>query len=144
MIGVFFLLGFFIAGLLCFVPSVLAYRALRQRRLAHVDYRERWLAAVALLGDQGRLTDEQVASLKGTALTPPPVAVSSPAITPVLASPSASAVTLATLHAMASWDRRALEVERASKGLPPLDDLKGMATWDKRAVIAARMKYGTG
>jgi hypothetical protein len=104
--------------------TAIAYRALR-RRPAHVDYQERWLQAVSLLGQEGRLTDEQVASLSGDGVTAPPVAA-----TP--------ADDQALLDAMSSWDRRQLAVRRARSGLPPLDSLRGMESWDQRVVLEAR------
>lgn len=125
----------FLAGLLA--GAVLAVRVRRARR---VDYRERWLQAVTLLGDEGRLTDEQVASLRGSVEAAPVAQESAPVAQP--AGPSAQ--TLRMLHGMYSDDRRKAEVTRAQKGLPPLDDLKGMYSDDIRKVMQARTEYGTG
>ena len=45
---------------------------------------------------------------------------------------------LKMLHSMATWDRAAIEIARAKKGLPPKDDLRGMASWDIKDVMKAR------
>jgi hypothetical protein len=114
-----------------------------RRRPARVDYRERWLQAVSLLGEEGRLTDEQVTQITGTdeqvaqiagATATPPAAPPARAI----AAPASQAV----LRRMESWDRRDLEVTRAKRGLPPADDLAGMESWDQRDVLQARARYG--
>lgn len=94
----------------------------------NVDYKARWLAAVALLGETGRLTPEEVASITGETSLHVRVEAT-----------KTSAATLATLHGMRSWDRAALEVARANKHLPPLDDLQGMKSWDIQSVLEARM-----
>jgi hypothetical protein len=113
--------------------AVILWRALPARLRQHVDYRQRWEDAIGLLGNQGQLTQEQVNGLlAGT--------TRQAASEPVLAPAPVQAATLRTLHAMASWDRKDLEVVRARKGLPPVDDLSGMTSWDQAAVLKARAK----
>lgn len=110
--------------------GAVAVTALRFFRPRQVDYKERWLQAVRLLGQEGRVTDEQLASLKG----------------PVPARPRAPFPSQGNaqreLNTMHSSDRRTLEIERARNGLPPLDNLNGMHSSDKRQVLAARTRYG--
>jgi hypothetical protein len=120
-------------------------KALKGRlKPASVDYKDRWLQAVSLLGDEGRLTADQVREIKGEAPpSPAPPVIARPAY-PVAGQVVVSAATLRMLHGMATWDRAAAEVKRAQRGLPPLDDLRGMATWDIKKVLEARAEYGTG
>lgn len=115
--------------------ALVLWRALPSRLRQHVDYRQRWEAAVGLLGTQGRLTPEQVSQVTGrTAGKPEPAPVPGQARNAVLRE----------LHDMTSWDRKDLEIARAKQHLPPVDDLQGMASWDKAAVLKARAKAGTG
>lgn len=100
---------------------------LPKRYKHHIDYRQRWEDAVALLGMQGQLTDEQVSLIHAERPTPPE---------------TTTAETLRMLHSMASWDRKAIEVTRAENGLPPVDDLLGMSSFDKRTVMTARAQAG--
>jgi hypothetical protein len=113
---------------------------------ANVDYKDRWLQAVSLLGDEGQLTADQVREIKGETATQVPPAPPAPAkpAQPAAGQVTVSATTLKLLHGMATWDRAAAEVKRAQRGLPPLDDLKGMATWDVKKVLEARIEHGTG
>lgn len=125
--------------------ALVLWQWLPQRLKHHIDYRQRWEDAVTLLGNQGQLTDEQVALIRGGAqpvVRPEPAA---PQAEPARNSdPVVSRATLRTLHNMATWDRRETEIARARRGLPPLDDLEGMASWDVREVLKARTKFGTG
>lgn len=125
------------------------YRILPQRLRQHADYRERWQAAVRLLGAEGRLTGEQVAEILAPAAGQPSPGPVQPASS--LPRPAASArgkaaagTSLQVLHGMFSKDRRDLEIERARNGLPPLDDLAGMFSSDIREVMKARARHGTG
>lgn len=134
-----FLAGLVTGAVPCAAVAIVMLGVVRRlrRKPVNADYRERWLLAVDLLGEEGRLTDEQVAMLKGEE---PEVAAPVAAAPP--ASPSEAA--LAALHDMTSSDRRALEVQRAAGSLPPVDDLRDMTSSDKKAVLAARAKYWTG
>ena len=119
----------------------------RARKPEHVDYRQRWEDAVGLLGNQGQLTKEQVEQI--TVPQPQQVAVREvikevPAQYSLQTEVRVSSSTARTLHSMATWDRAAIEIERARNGKPPVDDLDGMASWDKAAVLKARAKWGTG
>jgi hypothetical protein len=106
------------------------------RKVKNVDYKERWLAAVALLGEIGRLTPEEVTRISGDKPVPE-------TLTERVESAKPTIETKTALRSMKSWDRCALEITRAEKGLPPLDDLVGMKSWDKEAVIEARILHGT-
>lgn len=140
-------------GLGVIAGVVLMLLVLPAQRRHNIDYKERWESAVALLGDSGQLTDEQVRQITAgqpAALAPagadaPAAEQISPAPAPVhrRAAP-APAVPHSVLATMASWDRRDLEVNRARAGLPSVDDLRGMAPWDKRDVLKARARHGTG
>jgi hypothetical protein len=136
-----------LAGLL-FIFRLLPARF--KRRPQNVDYKERWLAAVSLLGDTGRLTDEQVRRISAPSgeqpsCSPPPVvAVSSLKRVTSTTNTITTTTSQSVLHRMATWDRRDLEVSRAQAGLPPADDLRGMASWDVRDVLNARAEHGTG
>lgn len=115
------------------------WNALPARLRRHIDYRQRWEDAVALLAAQGTLTDEQV---QKAGRVPAPEAQMQ---IPVQSSAKASVQpSQALLHGLASWHRRDIEVTRAEKGLPPVDDLQGMASWHQRDVLEARARYGTG
>lgn len=116
--------------------AVLLWRLLPARFRQHVDYKERWEAAIGLLGTQGQLTAGQFSMLMGGIPVKPASSPESPLV--------AAAATLRAIHEMASWDRRDLEISRAKRGLPPVDDLADMASWDQKAVLAARAKAGTG
>lgn len=98
----------------------------------NIDYKERWLAAVALLGETGRLTPEEVLSISG-----------GQSLQERVEAVKVSQAMTTTLRNMKSWDRAALEVSRAKQHKPPIDDLEGMKSWDVAAVLAARMRYGT-
>jgi hypothetical protein len=113
---------------------------------ARVDYKERWLQAVSLLGETGRLTDEQVASLRGEApVSPPqPPPLKSAPVLPAVTQDQQLLPTQRTLHALAPWARRDLEVARARQGLPPLDDLAGLPDWAITQILKARLQHGTG
>ncbi len=101
-------------------------------RAKNVDYKERWQAAVALLGETGRLTPEEVRSIQGEeTLTQKPEKA------------TLSQDMRVALHSMKSWDRASLEITRANNKKPPLDDLVGMKSWDAEAVLKARVLNGT-
>lgn len=116
-----------LAGIFLGVTGTL--RLIPKGRTVNIDYRQRWEDAVALLGE-GQLTDEQVRKISPE---PSRVAVIHDKPTPEI---------LRTLHSMASWDRKTIEIQRARNGLPPVDDLAGMASWDKKAVLLARAEAG--
>jgi len=120
--------------------AAILWHLLPARLRQHVDYKQRWEDAIGLLGSQGQLTREQVDSLTVQAPIHPPAAEPAFPVTPV----QPSTATLRALRSMASWDRKDVEIARASRGLPPVDDLVGMATWDKKAVLKARAEAGTG
>lgn len=101
-------------------------------RVNNVDYKERWLEAVALLGDEGRLTPEEVRRISGEQT-----------LTERVETAKISNEMKTSLRSMASWDRADLEIQRAKEHKPPLDDLVGMSSWDKADVLKARVKYGT-
>lgn len=118
-------------------------------RPQNIDYKERWEAAVKLLGDTDRLTKEEVQQITEPAARPSQPADSlqpQPSSQPIDNSPPVppATATLRSLHRMASWDRKDIEIERAKAGLPPVDDLFGMTSWDVRDVLKARARYRTG
>lgn len=123
--------------------AAVLYRVLPARLKRNVDYRERWQAAVGLLGTQGQLSAEQVKTITAPAPVRPAVRrqVQSGGDGSIQIQAGGD-VTLSALYHMASWDRADVEIERARQGLPPVDDLYGMATWDAAAVIKARARYG--
>jgi hypothetical protein len=125
----------FLLGVLA--GMVLLWKAMPHRLKRHIDYKQRWEDAVHLLGTEGNLTAEQVRQI--TVPSPPQAAC---ATSPQAALPSLA--TKAALRSMASWDRKDIEITRAQRGLPPVDDLTGMATWDKKDVLEARARAGTG
>lgn len=133
-----------------FAGVVLLWLALPSRLKRHVDYKQRWEDAVALLGTQGRLTEEQVKKITApqpaVKTLPPPAALTVRIAhqgNPEMRMPP-SLETRQALRSMASWDRAELEIDRARRGLPPADDLRGMASWDVKDVLQARAENGTG
>jgi hypothetical protein len=141
------LLGVLALGMLGGAGLLWFFLPARIRKPEHIDYRQRWEDAVRLLGNQGQLTEEQVKQI--TVPQPPQVAVREvirevPAQYSLRTEVRVSSSTARTLHSMATWDRAAIEIERAKNGKPPVDDLDGMASWDKAAVLKARAKWGTG
>jgi hypothetical protein len=89
-----------------------------------VNYKARWQNAVSLLSQEESL--RETPDVKPAKLTP--------------GANFAPGVTQRTLNLMSSYDRAELEIKRAEKKLPPLDDLSDMSFYDKRKVIQARMK----
>lgn len=145
-------IGAFIGAMVMWTALLDEVRTAKQAK--NVNYKERWRAAVVLLGETGQLTAEQVKTI-----TAPKAAKTraQPAAQPVqparpiqqrpverLSADPSHAARQRQLRGMATWDRAAIEVERAKNGLPPVDDLAGMATWDKADVLKARARYGTG
>lgn len=133
----------FLAGIAMGATILWSLLSARIKHPEHIDYKQRWEDAVGLLGAQGQLTKEQVDRITV------PQEVREQSLPPVhqqlpLPPNMPSAATQRQLHSMATWDRAAIEIERARNGLPPVDDLTGMASWDKKAVLIARAKAGTG
>ena len=125
--------------------AAVLWRLLPGRLRQHVDYKQRWEDAIGLLGAQGQLTEEQVSQITAPRAAPEPAEVRQ------YQRAGSHSVNLQagrdisrTLRNMASWDRKEVEITRARKGLPPVDDLVGMASWDQKAVLEARAKAGTG
>lgn len=108
--------------------ALIMWGLLPRRYKQHIDYKQRWQDAIRLLAEQGQLSEDQVRRISGNA---------SPVAPPGEVQPAS----LRTLHSLATWDRKELEISRAREGLPPVDDLKGMASWDITAVLKARAKY---
>lgn len=112
--------------------AYLIFKGAIQRATAakNLDYKERWLAAVSLLGSEGALSDEQIQQITAGA--------------------SGGAAAVSTDRPLLrkgpgfSSDRADIEVARAKAGLPPQDNLKGMFSSDIRRVEIARAKHGTG
>lgn len=102
----------------------------RATTVKNPDYKERWLAAVELLGTEGSLSEDQVRQL--TADTPSGSVAAEIVTHPLQEMPGFSS------------DRRKVEIARAKAGLPPQDNLEGMFSSDIRKVHEARAKYGTG
>lgn len=137
----------FLAGIAIGAAALWRLLPARTRKPEHIDYKQRWEDAVGLLGNQGQLTKEQVEQI--TVPQPPQAAVKEvikevPAQYSLQTEVRISSSTARTLHSMATWDRAAIEIERAKNGKPPIDDLDGMASWDKAAVLKARARWGTG
>jgi hypothetical protein len=124
-----FLAGVVAGAAPCSLIIIELTRRLR-RKPANQDYKERWLTAISLLGDEGQLTGEQLTQLAASS------AVAEPVSSPVPAAGTG-------LHDMFSSDRADMEIARARNGKPPLDDLADMFSSDKKAVLKARAKYGT-
>jgi hypothetical protein len=100
-------------------------------RAEDLTYKDKWMAAVKLLGEEGRLTPEQIEQITGPKHQPVKELNDE-----LLLYPDQK-----QFRSMSSWDRRDLEVQRARQGLPPADDLKGMSSWDRKDVLKARMKF---
>jgi hypothetical protein len=109
----------------------------KRPQIESIDYKERWIAAVELLGDQGQLTSEQVKSISAVQkkIRPEPPK-SSGAVLDRRGRPGSG-----PYAGMASWDRLEVQKARAKAGLPDDDDLEGMASWDKADVLKTRAKY---
>jgi hypothetical protein len=133
----------FLTGLV--TGAIALWRMLPGRLKHHIDYKQRWEEAITLLGNQGQLTDEQIAKIRGEVQPrePQPDPPGGP-IWPHhrYASTEPSPAVLKALHNMASWDRKDAEIARARRGLPPLDDLVGMASWDAKDVLEERTRWG--
>jgi hypothetical protein len=100
-----------------------------------IDYKGRWKEALALLEEEkkataqleeGLLTSEQIEQRKQERYEA-----------------ENRQVIQRRLHGMFSEDRAELEIQRAKKSLPPLDDLDGMFSEDIAAVMKARMHAST-
>lgn len=83
-----------------------------------IDYKQRWEEAVVLLGDIGRLTDEEVKR--------------------ITSGESFVSKEQEQFYGMYSSDRKKIAIDRARAGLPPNDNLVGMHSSDVRKVIAVR------
>lgn len=134
------IIGFFLGAIVIGVLTGAVLRKLlsgeseadAQSVAEHIDYKDRWLAAVKLLGGEGQLTDEQVTEItRGATASPQAVR-------------DLKGLSQEVLNDMFSDDRRDLEIARAKNGLPPIDDLNDMFSDDIRDVMKARAKYGTG
>jgi hypothetical protein len=102
------------------------------------DYKDRWLKAVALLGEQGNLTDEQVKTITAPAVRTTkdekPVRYASAA--------EPGQMSQEQLNRLGDPFRRDIEITRIKEGYPPRDTLEGMAAPFVRDVERARAKEG--
>lgn len=115
-------------------------RRLERRR--SVDYKKRWTESIKViegLTAEGSLPRRSrperhraIAEARAVSTRPKPP----PSKTPIADLVDRSEQ-MSIIHKMASWDRRDLEIARARKGLPRVDDLKGMAGWDVKSVLVA-------
>jgi hypothetical protein len=142
-IGIFIGLIFFLGGGLGVLFGLfLGYRFTKEelekaKKAEHIDYKDRWSPALALLHEEGKLTDEQIKQISA----------------PQIAKAKAAKVEPDTNHGrfsdyqkillkMPPEDRRKEEASRLMHGQAPVDPLTGLPPETIRRMLDHRRSYG--
>jgi hypothetical protein len=138
----------FFGGLGVLLGLFLGYRFTAEelekaRAVEHIDYKDRWSRAIALLQEEGKLTDEQLKQISAVRRGPkgsPPRGKPSPVESGTNHGRFSDYQKL--LLAMPPDERRKEESSRLAYGRRPVDPLTGLPPETARRMLNTRRMYG--